>query len=154
MSEQDLHFDHQLDFYQQMRDSIREWLKGKGVDYKFADFLLAAPDLFHLLCKLAIDKDVPVNEKAKLAAAIVYFISPIDLLPEAISGPIGYIDDVAMAAYVLNRLVNKMDPEIIKRHWAGDADILELIQQILEFADEMIGSGLWAKIRKGVDREG
>lgn len=153
MSEQNPQLDHQLDFYQQMRDSIRIWLKGKGVNYQFADFLLAAPDLFHLLCKLAIDKEVPVNEKAKLATAIVYFISPVDLIPEALTGPLGYIDDVAIAAFVLNRLVNKTNPEIVRRHWAGDKDILDLIQQILQVADEMIGSGLWAKIRKAFDKE-
>lgn len=149
MSEQDSQLDYQLDFYRQMRDRILIWLKGKGVNYKFADYLLAAPDLFHLLCKLAIDKEVPVSEKAKLAAAIVYFISPYDLLPECYAGPIGYVDDVAIAAFVLNRLINKTDPEIVRRLWAGDKDILDLIQQILQIADEMVGSGLWEKIQKG-----
>jgi len=153
MSEQDPQLDHQLDFYQQMRDSIRIWLKNKGGNYQFADYLLAAPDLFHLLCKLAIDKEVPVSEKAKLAGAIVYFISPVDLLPEALTGPLGYIDDVAMAAFVLNRVINKTTPEIVRRHWAGDKDILDLIQQIIQVADEMVGSGLWAKIRKGFDKQ-
>jgi uncharacterized membrane protein YkvA (DUF1232 family) len=152
MSGLDPQLDYQLDFYQQMRDSIRIWLKGKGGNYKFADYLLAAPDLFHLLCKLAIDKEVPVGEKAKLAGAIVYFVSPFDLLPEALTGPLGYIDDVAVAALVLNSLINKVAPEIIRRHWAGDKDILDLIQQILQVADEMVGNGLWAKIRKGFDK--
>ena len=153
MSEQNPQLDYQLDFYQQMRDSIRIWLKGKGGNYQFAEYLLAAPDLFHLLCKLAIDKEVPVSEKAKLAGAIVYFISPFDFLPEALIGPLGYSDDVVMAALVLNSLINKTNPEIVRRHWAGDKDILELIQQILQVADEMIGSGLWANIRKGFDKQ-
>jgi len=153
MSEQAQQLDYRLDFYQQMRDSIRIWLKGKGVNYQFADYLLAAPDLFHLLCKLAIDKEVPISEKAKLAGAIVYFISPLDFLPEALSGPVGYIDDVAVAAFVLNRLINKTNPEIVRRHWAGDKDILDLIQQVLQVADEMVGNGLWVKIRKSLDKE-
>lgn len=152
MSELDPPSDYQLDFYQQMRESIRIWLKGKGSNYKFADYLLTAPDLFHLLCKLAIDKEVPVSEKAKLAGAIVYFISPFDFLPEAVTGPFGYIDDVAVAALALNGLINKVNPEIIRHHWAGEKDILDLIQQILQVADEMVGNGLWAKIRKGFDK--
>jgi len=149
MFEQDPQSEYQLDFYQQMRDNIRGWIKGKGVNYQFADYLLAAPDLFHLLCKLAIDKEVPVSEKAKLAAAIAYFVSPVDLIPEAITGPVGYIDDVATAAFILDRLINKTSPEIVQRHWAGDKDILDLIQQILQVGEEMVGSGLWAKILKG-----
>ncbi|MCP4140072.1 MAG: DUF1232 domain-containing protein [Chloroflexi bacterium] len=153
MSEQDSQLDYQLDFYQQMRDSIRGWIKGKGVDYKFADYLLAAPDLFHLLCRLAVDKEVPTSEKAKLAGAIAYFVSPVDLIPEAISGPFGYIDDVAMAAFVLNSIINKTSPEIVQRHWAGDQNILDLVQQILQVAEEMVGSGLWEKIVKGFDKK-
>jgi len=154
MSKQDSQLDYQLDFYQQMRDSIQIWLKGKGVNYQFADYLLAAPDLFHLLCKLAIDKEVPVSEKAKLTGAIVYFISPLDFLPEALIGPLGYADDVAMAALALNSLINKTNPEIVRRHWAGDKDILDFVQQILQVAEEMVGSGLWAKILKGFGKEG
>ena len=152
MSEQDLQLAGQLDFYQQMRDSIRTWLKGKGANYQFAEYLLAAPDLFHLLCRLVIDKEVAVSDKAALAAAIVYFVSPIDVLPEAIAGPVGYVDDVAVAAFVLNRLINTTAPEVVRRHWAGDADILDLIRQILQVADDMVGSGAWAKIRKGFAR--
>lgn len=135
-------------YYQELRNKFKSWIQTKeGRDHKWSEYLLAAPDLFHLLCKLSIDKDVPVKEKAKLAGVIAYFVSPIDLVPEAIVGPIGYIDDISLAAYVLNQIVNNTDPEVIKRHWAGEGDVLELIQRILERADEMIGSGLWAKLK-------
>jgi len=140
------------DFYQKLRASIRDWLKSEaGSTHKWADYMLFAPDLFHLLCKLTIDEKVPVKEKAKLAAAIAYFVSPIDLVPEAIVGPAGYIDDIVLSAYVLNSIINKTDPEVVKRHWAGDKDVLEVIQEILRVADEMVGSGLWKKLKKLVD---
>lgn len=135
------------DFYQSFRKKIREWLKADGKSSKWAEYLIFAPDLFHVLCKLSIDNDVPVKEKAKLAAAIAYFVSPLDLVPEAIVGPIGYVDDIALAAYVLNSIINNSDPAIVRRHWAGDIDVLELIQQILHVADEMVGSGLWHKLK-------
>lgn len=140
--------DQQKDFYQNFREKIIKWLDSEGKNSKWADYLMCAPDLFHLLCKLSIDKDVPVKEKAKLAAAIAYFISPIDLIPEAIVGPIGYVDDIALAAYVLNSIVNNSGPAIVKKHWAGGADVLELIARILKVADEMVGSGLWKKLKR------
>jgi uncharacterized membrane protein YkvA (DUF1232 family) len=140
--------DQDTGYYHELRKKFKSWIQtDEGKDHKWSEYLLAAPDLFHLLCKLSIDKDVPVKEKAKLAGVIAYFVSPIDLVPEAIVGPIGYIDDIALAAYVLNQIVNNTDPEIIKRHWAGEGDVLELIQRILGKADEMIGSGLWAKLK-------
>lgn len=149
MPGQDLQPGPQLDFYQQMRDGIRTWLKGKGSNYEYARYLLAAPDLFHLLCRLAVDKEVPASEKAKLAGVIAYFILPVDAFAEGLVGPLGYVDDVALAAWVLNSLVNETSPDIVTRHWAGDEDVLDLIQQILQVADEMVGSGLWEKIRAG-----
>jgi uncharacterized membrane protein YkvA (DUF1232 family) len=137
------------DFYQSLRKRIHDWLQTEeGRDYQWTKFLLAAPDFFHLLCKLAIDRDVPTAEKAKLAAAIAYFVSPIDLLPEAVLGPIGYVDDVAFAAYVLNSIVNVTNPEVVRRHWAGEDDVLEVIQSALKSADQMVGGGLWEKLKR------
>lgn len=139
------------DFYQKLREKFRKWASSKeGKTNKWTEYLLFAPDLFHLLCKLSIDKNVPAKQKAKLAGAIAYFVCPIDLIPEAIVGPVGYIDDIALAAYVLDSIINKTGPSVVKKHWAGDQDVLEVIQHILEVADEMVGSGLWKKLKKVV----
>ena len=136
------------DFYQHLRSKIKIWIKTEeGKKYKWAEYIMFAPDLFHLLCKLSLDKDVPVKEKAKLVAAIAYFVSPIDLVPEMITGPVGYIDDIAIAAYVLNSIINNASPELVKKHWAGERDIMAVIQAILRVADKMVGKGLWKKLR-------
>jgi uncharacterized membrane protein YkvA (DUF1232 family) len=87
------------------------------------------------------------TDKAKLAGAIAYFVSPVDLIPEALTGPLGYTDDVAVAAFVLNGIINNSDEEIVREHWAGEEDVLNVIQRILEVADNMIGSGLWKKLK-------
>lgn len=137
------------DFYQKIRLQVKNWIQKKSNrDYRWAEFVLLAPDIFHLLCKLVVDSEVPLSKKAKLGAAIAYFISPIDLLPEAILGPVGYLDDIAIAAYVLNDLINEVNPQIIIRNWAGEREILDLIKTILINSDKILGSGLWAKIRK------
>ena len=138
-----------LDFYQKLRKDVKHWVsKNVDKDNKWSDYILLAPDIFHLMCKLSVDKDVPTGKKVKLVAAIAYFISPIDLMPEGLIGPIGYLDDIALAAYVLNDLINEIDPQIIRKHWAGEKDILDLIKTILANADKMIGGKLWQKIRK------
>jgi len=138
-----------LDFYQKLRKDVKHWVsKNVDKDSKWSEYILIAPDIFHLLCKLSVEKNVPASKKIKLVGAIAYFISPIDLMPEGLIGPIGYLDDIALAAYVLNDLINEIDPQIIRKHWAGEKDILDLIKTILANADKMIGGKLWQKIRK------
>ncbi|MCK5077235.1 MAG: DUF1232 domain-containing protein [Calditrichia bacterium] len=141
----------QKDFYEKMRYKIETWLKENGLENKYAGYLLLAPDFFYLLIKLIKDDRVPRKEKVKLAAVIAYFISPIDLIPEAILGPIGFVDDVALAAFVLNGLLNRVDEKVVKENWPGEGDILEEIQKIIEKADDLIGSGLIKKIKKYID---
>jgi uncharacterized membrane protein YkvA (DUF1232 family) len=139
----------QSDYYRSLRKKIKNWIESKeGKENQWSEYILWAPDLFHLLVKLSLDKNVPSSQKAKLAAAIAYFISPLDVIPEMILGPVGYVDDIALAAYVLNSVINKTDPLIIQKHWAGEADVLEVIKKILTAADRMVGQGLWQKVRR------
>ena len=136
------------DFYQKMRSDIREWVKTKtGKENQWSEYLLLAPDLFHLLAKLALDKDLPSSEKAKIAGALAYFISPIDLFSEALIGPLGYLDDVALAAYVINSVMKNCDPGIVTKHWAGEQNILDLVQQIVDVASDMLGNKIWDKLK-------
>lgn len=142
------------DFYQTLRRRIAAWLEQHGKGFRHAQILLVAPDLFHLLCRLIMDKRVPATHKARLAAAVVYFVSPVDFMPEALLGPAGYLDDVAVAAYALSSLVNAGHGALAKEHWAGEGDLLGVIQHVLTTADEAIGAGLWKKIRSMLDGGG
>lgn len=136
------------DFYRRLREKILNWAKSQeGLSHQWADILLLAPDMFYLLIRLAADPDVPVSEKAKLAIATAYFVSPLDFLPEIFLGPVGFLDDIVFASYALNSILNQIDPEIVRRHWVGQDDALTTIQKIISQADQLIGSGLVKKIR-------
>lgn len=138
------------DFYRQIRQKIHNLVDAKGSTVKYAEFLLAGPDLLHLMCRLALDTRVPAASKALLATAIAYFISPIDLVPEALVGPTGYLDDIALAAVVLNQLISAGNGAIAKEHWAGPGDVLDLVQRIVAMADKMVGAQAWSKLRRMV----
>lgn len=141
----------QSDFYQKLRQKVRGCISSEdSKKNKYVEYILAAPDIFHLLCKLTLDLQVPIKQKAKLAGAIAYFISPLDLMPEAIIGPLGYIDDLALAAYVLDGIINEVNPDIVKRHWAGNDDILELIQHLIKLGNEVVGTGIYRTIKKKI----
>jgi len=139
------------DFYQKLRTIIRKWeSKAEGKKNKWIEYILLAPDLFHLLTKLVIDRAVSIEFKTKISLVILYFISPIDLIPEALIGPGGYIDDIALAAYLLNMMINSISPDIVHKHWAGDGSILHIVQNIVGDAKEMVGRGIWNKLRRKI----
>jgi uncharacterized membrane protein YkvA (DUF1232 family) len=138
------------DFYQRLRSGMRAWLAERGAAHKYADYLMLAPDLFHLLCKLAADPRVPLSSKAKLMAAIAYFVAPTDVVPELLLGPAGYIDDVALAAYLVNELVQVGGAghrDVLAEHWAGDGDVLALTRRMIDEIDAILSGGAWKALR-------
>jgi len=141
------------DFYQAIRRRIKDWAAGKGRGHKYLELILLAPDLLHLMVKLTLDRRVPVTAKAKLGLAIAYFISPLDLLPEAVLGPIGYLDDVAMAAWVIDSLIKSSGPDLVLEHWAGEADVISTVARITAAANELLGAGLARKLKNVLDRQ-
>jgi uncharacterized membrane protein YkvA (DUF1232 family) len=139
----------QDNYYEQLRTRLKKWAKSKdGRESKWVQYVLLLPDLGYLLVALILDPEIPAKHKAKLGMVIAYLISPFDLLPEGVIGPAGYIEDLALIAYTVNQLLNHVDEGIVLRHWKGEGDLLQVIRHLVEVADEMVGSGLWAKIKK------
>ena len=140
----------QKDFYLQLRDKINKWFE-KNADQKreYTNYILLVPDFFYLLVRLTLDDRIPAIEKAKFAGVIAYFFSPIDFLPEALIGPLGYLDDLILTCYVLNLYIKQQEEankQVVKALWPGDEDVLNTIQFVLQKADKWIGSGLLKKI--------
>ena len=136
-------------FYKKLRKQVNNWLEeNTSANSKWRDYILLAPDFFYLLAKLSTDPEVPTSKKLKLGAGIAYFISPVDLMPEMFLGPLGFLDDIAVAAYVLNDLINEVDPNIVRKYWAGEQDVLYVIKNVLANANNMLGGRIWNKIKR------
>lgn len=144
----------QLGAYERLRKRIETWARSKaGRNSRWVDNLLILPDFVRLLIGLVADSDVPVKHKAALGMVLAYIFSPIDLLPEALFGPAGYTDDLALVAYCVNQLVNHIDLKIVLRHWYGRPDLLKTCRHIIAVTDEMIGSGLWRRVKSFANTE-
>ena len=138
------------DFLQSLRKETEGLLEESGEDFAYARHVALAPDLFHLLCGVSMDPEVPGLVKGGLVGAVVYFISPLDLIPEGVQGASGFIDDVAVAAHALNRVAEATSPDVLKRHWTGKGDVMEAITAILTDAEDMLGRGRWKNLKKTV----
>ncbi|MEM6265466.1 MAG: YkvA family protein [Bacteroidota bacterium] len=136
--------------YKELRAQLRKSLQEKGNRTQpFFEYLLLAPDLLHLLSQLVTDRRVNWTEKAKVAAALAYFVSAFDFMPEALMGPAGLAEDVAISLYVINGLINRTNVEVVKDHWAGEEDVLKMAKSSVGIAQEMAGgSVLWKRLRQ------
>lgn len=129
----------QLDFYNTLRAKLVHFLGSKkGKRNKFTQYLLFAPDLFHLLVKTMMDGNVDSKSKALIGGGIAYFMLPVDLLPEGLIGFGGFVDDVVIATIIINTLINKLGPEVLEKYWSGDEQLLSVLQKVSETSDEIV----------------
>ena len=127
-------------FYHRLRGKVKRWAGRRQVRGRRLEYVLAAPDLFVLLSRLSVDERVPLRTKAKVAAGVAYFVTPLDIIPDFL-GPPGYLDDVVVAAWILRSVVaqlNELDPTIVEEHWEGEADILEQVTRIVDGAEFVV----------------
>src|SRR5437764_2271371 len=136
-------------FYDRIRNTVQRYIDGKGtVLGKTAEFLLLVPDVFILLWRLTSDARVNGKDKVLLGSAVAYYVMPFDLIPEALVGPIGYLDDLVFGVYVLNKMLGSVDASILREHWSGSDDVLDTIQNVLNAAETLVGKDLLGKIKK------
>ncbi len=102
------------------------------------DLLLLLPDLTVLLFRLLCDSRVPPGAKLIAGLGFAYVISPIDLMPEILFGPIGLIDDLVVVAAALSRLLNYVHPDLVRAHWSGKGDALEAIHRTTEWSEALV----------------
>ena len=112
-------------------------LKRREAKGRMRNFLMFLPNMVMLLGRLLKDARVPTAEKALFLGAIVYVISPIDLLPDILPF-IGQVDDLYLVAMTLLRLVNRTDETVVREHWSGGGDIVSLADSIAGIAPTVL----------------
>jgi uncharacterized membrane protein YkvA (DUF1232 family) len=86
--------------------------------------LKALPDLMRLITRLVGDPLLPRAAKIALGAALVYLASPIDLVPDFVP-LLGYLDDLLLAALLIDGILNWVDRTLVLKYWPGSPDSLE-----------------------------
>ena len=86
--------------------------------------LRALPDLVRLITRLAADPTLPRPVKIAMAAAAVYLLSPVDLIPDFIPF-VGYLDDLLLAAVLVDGILNWVDRGLVLKYWPGSPQSLD-----------------------------
>ena len=108
----------------------------------FRDMLLLLPDFTVLLTRLMRDERVPLSGKIVAMFGVGYVLSPIDLLPSLLLGPIGLVDDLIVVTAALSRVLNHVHPDVVRGHWSGQGDALNAIQRVTSWSENQIRSRL------------
>jgi uncharacterized membrane protein YkvA (DUF1232 family) len=69
-----------------------------------------------LVWRLLQDRRVPGWLKLIPAAAVVYFLSPIDLLPDLMLPGLGELDDIAILFIALKTFLELAPPGVVREH--------------------------------------
>ena len=104
---------------------------------RMKNLLLFIPNLVLLCARLMVDPQVPTKERVLVAGAIIYAFMPFDLIPDLIPF-VGQIDDAYLIALSLLRLATVTDPQIVRRHWSGGGDVVELIGSTAMIASKLL----------------
>ena len=123
--------------YDRLRARVRHAEPGDGTGAR--DLLLLLPDFTVLLARLLREPRVPMGSKLLALAGLGYVISPIDLLPSLLLGPLGLLDDLLVVTAALSRLLNHAHPDVIRHHWPGQGDALEAIQRASRWSARFVG---------------
>ena len=132
--------------YDRLRRHLRSPRPGAGSDIR--DLLLLLPDLTALLFRLLRDPRVSLGDKALALIGIGYVLSPVDLIPEFLLGPIGLVDDLLVVTATLSRLVNHVHPDVVRSHWSGQGDALEAIRRVADWSEQQLGRRLRGALRR------
>ena len=122
---------------------IEKW-QGPDTQTDLKEYLFLAPRLVKLVWKLMRDPRVPSRAKASLFLLGAYLASPVDLIPDFIPG-IGQVDDLVIAAFALDQILNRVPDGVVREHWEGDEDVLQIVREILNISTAFVPK--WLKSR-------
>jgi uncharacterized membrane protein YkvA (DUF1232 family) len=103
------------------------WLFGRKIAAK--RLARAIPDLVALARGLMSDPRIPFGSKLLVGGALLWLISPIDLVPEFIPA-LGPLDDLIVVGLVLRHLVKRSGAEVVQEHWRGDPRVLRTVLRL------------------------
>lgn len=104
---------------------------------RMKNLLMFLPNMISLCGRLLTDRRVPLAEKALFAGAVIYALMPLDFIPDLLPF-IGQIDDAYLIALTLLRLIGRTDERVVREHWSGGGDVVQLAEAIKSVAPKLL----------------
>lgn len=120
--------------------SYKDFLIKDISNYKgdFNKIIIYTPHFFSLLCDLLNEEKITREMKHLINAALAYFVTPVDLIPEEIYGPYGYIDDLFLCTHVLKKVADELGVEFLEKLWEPDEDLQDVLDRCYEESEKVM----------------
>lgn len=93
-------------------------------------YLLYLPDLFKLLTGLLDQRGLKANDRKTILCALGYIVAPNDVIPERVYGPAGYVDDIYLCCWVLQKIIKKYGNDFVSPYWENSENSAEEIVKL------------------------
>lgn len=117
---------------------------------RMKNLLLFIPNMVLLCVRLMTDSRVPTTERVLVAGAVIYAIIPLDFIPDMLPF-VGQIDDAYLIAVTLLRLVDRTDARVVREHWKGGGDVVDLIEAMAQMAGKLLPKRIRRVLTSRVD---
>lgn len=126
-----------MDKYQDYHEIINKYLESYHGDYnKIIDY---SPVLLKLLTDILNEKVLSSEHRLKICAALGYFVAPLDVIPESIHGPDGFIDDLFVCCYVLQGIVNEYGLIFVESLWEYEENFESVLKICFNQSESILG---------------
>lgn len=109
--------------------------------------ILALPNVVKLFARLMRDPRIPIRRKVLVGAVAGYVLSPIDVIPDFVVG-LGRLDDIILVSLAVDLLMRGSDESIIREHWDGSIDSLDLVRSVFAWGADIIPSPMRRLFRR------
>lgn len=140
-------------FYQSLREKVKRFAVERAPKWAqpLVPWVLAVPDFFVMIVRIARDERVPTGAKLIAGATIAYFISPVDLIPDPIP-LIGEIDDLGLALFAVDRIATMVPHHVIQEAWPGEGDVLALVRQGIDLITRVLPGKMITALQRVLKR--
>jgi uncharacterized membrane protein YkvA (DUF1232 family) len=108
---------------------------------------MAGPDLALLAGRVLGDGRVPFRMRGEIVAGALYVLSPVDIVPESLFGPIGLIDDATVLSRMLDTLLNRVPAQVVEEHWPGERAELDRLRDLAKTGRKLFSLGAATGLR-------
>src|SRR6266850_494458 len=112
-------------------------MRKRELKSRMKNMLMFLPNMIILTAKLMLDSRVPRTERALFAGALIYAIIPFYFIPDMIPF-VGQLDVLFLISMTVLRLIDRTDDLVVREHWRGGGDIIQLSESVATVAPLLI----------------